>query len=146
MANDGKQLAEAASEILEQTGQIALATSVGDKPDVRVMDCCHDATHPDTIYILTDTDSPKTRQFAANDRVAVMSIPDGAPGFVRSSDAHVRKSARSMDDPVLHDALCSQIKGFEKTREEKGDGMTMYEIVMETAFVAGPGAEGTITY
>ena len=98
--------------ILSAATEIALATSVGGVPNVRIVNFCQDPKCPGAIYFSTDRSNDKVAEFASNDRIAFTTIPRDGTAHVRTRDATVRRSGRSIGD--MKALFLKQVPGFEK--------------------------------
>lgn len=132
-------------DILAESPNLALATSVDQQPNVRIMAF---AAHPDqqgTLYLLTFKGTPKTDEFQHNTHVALTTIPEPANApHVRIREATIRRSAQTLDEvsplfmakiPELHQAV----------KEQYGPALEVYEVAFsEAEIVVGPGQSGQI--
>lgn len=110
---------------------IALATSVEDQPNVRIITCCREASHPAVLLFCTERTSPKAQEFAANEKVAFTTLTENVE-HVRSKDAVVRKSPRTIADAR---ELFLQIPGYASTLDALEEVMDLYEIHIGSAQV-----------
>ncbi|MDR1163910.1 MAG: pyridoxamine 5'-phosphate oxidase family protein [Candidatus Accumulibacter sp.] len=123
-------------EILGKTNEIALATSVHDVPNVRIVSFCLDPERPDVLLFATDRENRKVVEFAQNRRVAFTSIPHGGIAHVRSVQAVVEKSAYSLKD--VERLFVSTIPDYAETIAAIGDTLDVFEIhVREATIVTG---------
>lgn len=136
---------ETLAEILTNDSELALATCVDNVPNNRIISGCYDPAFPGTIFFLTDNDSPKTIEFAQNNRVAIATIPHGPMVFARCNDAIVEKA--EIEVGQIWDALVAQVYGIEQMYAAKGDRMQLYAIKLGTVTVqAGMGDSGTVAF
>lgn len=131
--NEEQYYKEELDRILTETSDIALATAADDMPNVRIMNCCCAGKNKGMLYLLTDNGSIKTKEFAANNRVAFTSIPKEGMACVRSNNAVVYRCETPIDE--LADLFRQQIYQFDKTRKLKGDKMCIYEVHIKEAQV-----------
>ena len=119
--------------VLCKTNAIALATCVGNTPNVRVVNFCCDRSRPGILYFATDRDNGKVKEFAANSRVAFTTIPENGESVphARSHDCIVRKSAFSLNE--LQELFIAKIPGYGETIDAIGESLDVYEIEIATA-------------
>jgi uncharacterized pyridoxamine 5'-phosphate oxidase family protein len=79
--------------IMNSARHIALATSVDDVPNVRMVDFCYFPETPGVIYFGTFRDSTKVQEMEKNTAVSFVTIPaeDSSPGNVRVTGARVER-------------------------------------------------------
>ena len=82
---------EQLAEVMKNTSLIALASSVEDLPNVRILDIFFDEKQ-NVVVFPTSALSPKVKEFEANDTVAFTTIPQGPEPVVRVQNATVSKS------------------------------------------------------
>jgi len=120
-------------KILNEQKEIALATSMADKPNVRILNFVCDKERRGVIYFSTFPDNDKVKEFLANDKVALTSIPYGESRHVRVHDAKVLKSDYSVYD--LRELFVEKIPDYNFMIEEAGDVLEVYEIHFSEAKV-----------
>lgn len=88
------------NEVMQQTYNLALATSVNNISNVRIISFCHEPANPAVIFFTTDRDNAKIWEFAQNPMVSLTTIPNqpGDMQHVRSQNAAVQKSAHCLPD------------------------------------------------
>ena len=116
----------------EQTGA-ALATSVGDVPNVRIVNFVYDPSAAGILYFATFKNNPKTAEFAENDTVAFTTIPAEGVSHVRVKDAKIRRSGRTVVD--MKNQFISKIPGYDETIRYAGNKLDLYEIHFREAKV-----------
>ena len=57
-------------EVLATTNLIALATSVKNIPNVRLVNFCYDKKKPEILYFATDRENQKVKEFGVNPQIA----------------------------------------------------------------------------
>ncbi|NOU80442.1 pyridoxamine 5'-phosphate oxidase family protein [Paenibacillus sp. LMG 31459] len=123
-------------EIMEVSAHLALATSMDNKPNVRVMSHFYDQ-QKGIVYVSTIKQSPKTAEFASNDKVAFTTLPEPAGRLVRVTDAIVKKSGHTVYD--LKTGFTKNNPAFESTLEKMGPMFDVYEFHFNEAIVTlGP--------
>lgn len=130
---------EQLTQIMKKTSLVALATSVEDIPNVRIMDIFYDEKR-NVVVFPTSSLSRKVKEFEANDTVAFTTIPQGPGPVVRVSDATVSKSDWSIDE--IKDELIAKRPGFEMLLKGFGDNAIVYEISFARAAI---GEKGQVT-
>ncbi len=120
------------TRIMESAVELALATSVDSAPNVRIVTFYYDDTKDGAAYIATYNQSPKTEEFAKNNKVAFTTIPVGSDA-VRVTNAIIQKSELTVHD--LKDKFISKFPGFQATYDYAGPTMAIYEIHFKEADV-----------
>ncbi|MDR2522638.1 MAG: pyridoxamine 5'-phosphate oxidase family protein [Synergistaceae bacterium] len=130
--------AEKFLEILEGDKEIALATSVGNVPNVRIVNVCCKPGQPGVLLFMSSRDNHKVEEFAQNDTVAFTSVPKEGIAHVRSVRAVVRKSALTLKD--VEQLFVSAIPDYGETIAAIGDTLDVFEIrVTKTMIITGFG-------
>ncbi|WP_342423546.1 pyridoxamine 5'-phosphate oxidase family protein [Paenibacillus sp. FSL E2-0178] len=119
-------------EIMGVNAYLALASSKDNKPNVRLMSHFYDGA-TGIVYVSTSKESPKTEEFAANDKVAFTTIPDATGRVVRVTDAIVKKSGHSVYD--LKAGFIKNNPSFEFILKEIGHTFEVYEFHFNEAIV-----------
>jgi len=133
------------NEVMEKTINMALATSVDNSPNVRIVNFCYDAKTPGIIFFSTCRDNLKVSEFAKNSIVALSTIPAEGIAHVRTQNATVRKSSRSLEE--LKSLFLAQIPDFSETLEQIGDELDVYEVHMKSAtIILGYDQQETFTF
>ena len=122
-------------EVLETTNAIALATSVDNIPNVRIVNFCYDKNRPGVLYFTSDRENQKVKEFTINPRVAFTTIPRGDESIahVRSCRAVVRKSDLALSE--VQEAFISRIPGYDETIAAIGESLDVFEIQVQEATV-----------
>lgn len=121
-------------QVMAQTVNMALATSVEDKPNVRVVTFGYSPSAPDTLYFTSFKGNNKTKEFDKNESVACMPLPE-------NPDVHaqvrifgkVQKSKLSV--PEVISFIRGKAPSDADTIEQGRDMMEAYEINFKEAFV-----------
>ena len=119
------------NEVMQKTVNMALATSVENVPNVRIVNFCYDIATPGVVYFATCRDNPKILEFAKNSTVAFSTIPVEGITHVRAQGATVNKSTHSIND--LKHLFFAQIPDFSETFEQIGNELDVYEVRMKSA-------------
>lgn len=119
---------EQLAEVMKNTSLIALASSVEDLPNVRILDIFFDEKQ-NVVVFPTSALSPKVKEFEANDTVAFTTIPQGPGPVVRVQNATVSKSDWSIDE--IKDTLIAHRPGFEMMLKGFGENVVVYEALQK---------------
>jgi len=133
------------NEIMEKSHDFALATDVNGEPHVRIMNFCYDKNYPGIVYISTNKNSVKVKEFAENPVVALATIPVNDSAHVRSVRASIRESERPIDE--LSDLFLAKFKELVPVWARLKKNIAIFEIVLKEAVVY-PDVKnsGTITF
>ncbi|GMO63410.1 MAG: hypothetical protein Ta2A_10430 [Treponemataceae bacterium] len=122
--------------------RIALASSVGDIPNVRILNFVYLADEK-VLYFASDKGDPKGKEFAKNKNVSFTTIPARGLAHIRVHFATVKESKKNIFD--VKDIFISKMPWYKDNIEQNGDNMNLYEIHFSTAMVlAGPGKAAEI--
>lgn len=127
---------EQLAEVMKNTSLIALASSVEDLPNVRILDIFFDEKQ-NVVVFPTSAFSPKVKEFEANDTVAFTTIPQGPGPVVRVQNATVSKSDWAIDE--IKDTLIAHRPGFEMMLKGFGENVVVYEVSFTKALIAEKG-------
>ncbi|AWK51565.1 pyridoxamine 5-phosphate oxidase [Clostridium beijerinckii] len=130
---------------MENTATFALATSVNDMPNVRIITFYYDNKNNNVVYFPTFKQSPKTVEILQNNKVAFTTIPDGTVGIVRVKNATIQKSSLTVYD--IKDGITKKYPNFAATVENAGSMMEVYEIhFKEAEITVNYGNVGKVTF
>lgn len=117
--------------IMATQTDMALATSVGDTPNVRIVNFYFD---PDSniLYFATYKGNDKAKEIAANQKIAFSTIPYGGNEHVKAKGAAV-KSKRTIFD--LAEKFVEKIPDYQETIDAVGKSLILYEIKFDAAVV-----------
>lgn len=127
---------EQLAEVMKNTSLIALASSVEDLPNVRILDIFFDEKQ-NVVVFPTSALSPKVKEFEANDTVAFTTIPQGPGPVVRVQNATVSKSDWPIDE--IKDTLIAHRPGFEMMLKGFGENVVVYEVSFTKALISEKG-------
>lgn len=127
---------EQLAEVMKNTSLIALASSVEDLPNVRIVDIYFDEKR-NVVVFPTSALSPKVKEFEANDTVAFTTIPQGPGPVVRVQNATVSKSDWSIDE--IKGSMIAKRPGLEMLLKSFGEHVMVYEIAFQKAVIAEKG-------
>ncbi|GHT27309.1 hypothetical protein FACS18942_06410 [Planctomycetales bacterium] len=123
-------------EVLNQTHEIALATSVNARPNVRIVNVCCKAEQPNILYFSSDRTNQKVVEFGENSNVAFTSIPHEGIEHIRSNNAVVRKSQYTINE--VKELFLANIPGYDETLNAIGETLDVFEIhIKEAVIVTG---------
>jgi uncharacterized pyridoxamine 5'-phosphate oxidase family protein len=112
---------------------VALATSVENVPNVRLLSFIFDDEKQGVIYFATDNSSRKVEEFWENNRVAVTTIPTDGVSHIRSTDCTVAKSALTIQD--LGAKFIAAFPGYDMIIETMSDVLEVFEVKMKNCVV-----------
>lgn len=121
------------NRIMETTDNLALATSVNNVPNVRVVNFYYNAQKKGIVYFASFRGNPKTLEFLQNNNVAFTTIPTENSEQVRVINGIVQKSNLSIYD--LKDAFIKKLPSYEVVISQAGDMLDVYEIHFKEASV-----------
>ena len=121
------------NKIMENSTELALATSVENIPNVRIVNFYYNPRKPGIIYFSTFSDNDKVKEFAKNPQVTFTTVASGDNAHVRSNQATICKSELSVFD--LKDEFINKIPGYDQTIEMVGEMLCLYEIRFKEAAV-----------
>ena len=127
---------EQLAEVMKNTSLIALASSVEDLPNVRILDIFFDEKQ-NVVVFPTSALSHKVKEFEANDTVAFTTIPQGPGPVVRVQNATVSKSDWAIDE--IKDTLIAHRPGFEMMLKGFGENVVVYEVSFTKALISEKG-------
>jgi uncharacterized pyridoxamine 5'-phosphate oxidase family protein len=118
--------------IMGSARDVALASAMGDTPNVRIVIFCTDTQRDGVAYIATFNRSQKVAEFEQNDKVSFVTAPVGADA-VRVSRAVIKKSDRTMEE--LKSGFIAKFPPFQNIIDQAGPMMVVYEIHFSEADV-----------
>ncbi|WEV72490.1 pyridoxamine 5'-phosphate oxidase family protein [Bifidobacterium sp. ESL0790] len=116
--------------LAEQT-EMALATSVDDIPDVRIVNFYFEPAD-NILYFATFKDNNKVKEMQANARVAFTTIPHGGNAHVKAQGI-ARPSRKSIDE--IADKFIAKIPDYANTLRAADGNLLLYEISFSLATV-----------
>ncbi len=133
---------EAFQEALAAAPFIALASSVDDQPNVRLIDTYYDADK-NMLLFPTSRKTPKVAEFAKNEKVAFTTLPNPSGAIIRVQKAHVKETDISLDE--IKDALIAKRGGFEHLLGMLSQDPVVYQICFDEALLTVHGQKEVIT-
>ena len=126
---DGKKEFE---RIMGEVNTIALASSVGDIPNVRYVNFIY-AMDEKTLYFQSGKETQKEKEFEKNENVAFITLETANRAHVRVHHATVKKSEKTIFD--VQAMFIKKMSFYKHLIEEFGNTMNLYEIHFSTAIV-----------
>lgn len=125
--NNMKQL----KEIFDGATTMALATSIDDAPQVRIVNFAWDENTPAILYFTSDRTNNKVKQMAQNPKVSFTTIPSvtGNTTHVRSVSAIAHKSNKILAE--VAPLFIAKEPDYAQTVTLIGDTLDVFEVCME---------------
>lgn len=119
-------------EIMKKQNDIALATSVNEIPNVRIVSFyfCPDKN---ILYFSSFKNEVKTKEFEKNNKVSFTTIPRKDIKYVRTNCGIVKKSNLSMSD--FKQVVCEKIPDYKEMIDNFEDKLVLYEISFKEASI-----------
>lgn len=131
-------------KIMREESEIAIATSVKEIPNVRIVNFYYDEKKPGVIYFMTGKDSQKVKEFKVNDQVAIMSVPRKGEGYIQSRKGKAVESSHSVEE--MADRFIEKIPQYDEVIQMMKDILVVYEIhVKEVQVILGMEEEKEIS-
>lgn len=121
------------NRIMSSQKELALATSVNNIPNVRIINFHYNIEQKGIIYFSTFSDNLKVDEFEKNNIVSFTTIPSNSTEHIRCSGAVIQKSNLTIFD--LRDEFIEKIPDYEVTINEVGSYLSLYEIHFNEAMV-----------
>lgn len=120
-------------KIMLEQNEIALATAVGNIPNVRIVNFYFDERKKSILYFSSFSDNEKIREFTENPIVAFTTIPNGSTKHVRVQKAKIQKSTFTIFD--LKEEFSTKIPEYSEIIEQAGSQLDLFEIHFSEATV-----------
>lgn len=121
------------NRIMLSQKELALATSIDNIPNVRIINFYYNISNKGVIYFSTFSDNLKVEEFEKNNIVAFTTIPSNGTEHVRVNNATIQKSHLTIFD--LKDEFIKKIPDYDITITEVGEQLSLYEIHFTQAMV-----------
>jgi len=128
-------------EVMEEAKNIAVATSVNNIPNVRIMDFAYDKD-ANIIYVASFRGNPKTIEFDTNNNVSITTLPYEEQKHIRSIGAKINKSSSTIFDKA--ELFIKKNAGFKETIDMAGPMLDVYEI-QANEYIVTPDIQHTDT-
>ena len=133
---------DAFKRIMFNQQKMALATSVGDQSNVRIVNFVYDEEKK-CAYFSTFKGTKKIEEIEENSKVSFTTVPDNGTEHVRVHFGKVQKSNFTTYD--VAEAFSKKIPGYDENIKQAGDLLDLYEISFHKAIVIlGMGNRETI--
>ena len=118
-------------KIMSEQTEIALATSVNNVPNVRIVNFYFD---PDknVLYFSSFKENDKNKERKANPHVAFTTIPHSGNEHGKAKGI-VQKSSKTIFD--VADQFIAKVPNYKNTIEYAGESLVLFEIKFDTAVV-----------
>ena len=133
---------EVFKKIMSQQQEIALATSVKEQSNVRIVNFVYDEEKK-CVYFSTFKGNEKMQEIEKNSKVSFTTVPKDGTEHVRVHFGKARQSVLSIFD--VAEAFSKKIHGYDENIKQAGKMLALYEISFEEAIVIlGMGNRETI--
>lgn len=123
---------EAFKQIMNEQTEIALATSVKETPNVRIVNFFYDEAKK-CLFFSTFKGNDKIIEFQKNSNVSFTTIPTNNTNHVRVHYAKVKKSDLTVYD--VAEQWIQKIPSYEENIQQAGSMLELYEIHFSKAIV-----------
>ncbi|MBL4933523.1 pyridoxamine 5'-phosphate oxidase family protein [Clostridium paridis] len=131
------------NRLMEESKNIALATSKDNLPNVRILSYSYDAQDKGVVYFLTFKGTQKTFELEENNKVSFTTIPDGTSEVIRVADAIVSKCEGDIDK--IKSIIIKRFPEQEALISNSGHILDFYEIKFNEAnVILGPNKTGKV--
>lgn len=121
------------NRIIVSQEELALATSIDNIPNVRIINFYYDITRKGVVYFSTFSNNSKIEKFAKNNVVAFTTIPSNGNEHIRVNKTNIHKSNLTIFD--FKNEFIKKIPDYEMTIEEAGNQLSLYEIHFRQATI-----------
>jgi len=111
--------------VMTETTTMALATSVDDMPNVRILNFIY-LINEKLLYFQSKKGDNKEKEFITNSNVAFTTIPTSGLAYIRVNNAIVNKSRKSIID--VKDIFIKKMPFYKDFIEQNGNTMDLYEV------------------
>lgn len=132
------------NRLMEESKNIALATSRDNLPNVRILSYSCDDKNKGVVYFLTFKGTQKTVELEDNNKVSFTTIPNGTSEVIRVADAAVNKCEGDIDR--IKSIIIKRFPEQEGMISNSGHILDFYEIRFNEAnVILGPNRTGKVT-
>ncbi len=117
--------------IMANQTEIALATSINDVSNVRIVNFFYDDS-TQTLFFATFGDNDKVKEFEQNSKVAFTTVPHNGNEHVKAK-GNIQKSSLNIYD--IKERFISKIPDYKDTIEQAGQFLVLFEMKFDTATV-----------
>lgn len=118
-------------KIMSEQTEIALATSVNNVPNVRIVNFYFDPEE-NALYFSSFKENDKIKEIKANSHVAFTTIPHSGNEHVKAKGI-VQKSSKTIFD--VAEQFIAKVPNYKNTIEYAGKSLVLFEIKFDTAVV-----------
>ena len=118
-------------KIMSEQTEIALATSVNNVPNVRIVNFYFDPEE-NVLYFSSFKENDKIKEIKANPDVAFTTIPHSGNEHVKAKGI-VQKSSKTIFD--VAEQFIAKVPNYKNTIEYAGESLVLFEIKFDTAVV-----------
>ena len=118
-------------KIMSEQTEIALATSVNNVPNVRIVNFYFDPEE-NALYFSSFKENDKVKEIEANPHVAFTTIPHSGNEHVKAKGI-VQKSSKTIFD--VAEQFIAKVPNYKNTIEHAGESLVLFEIKFDTAVV-----------
>ena len=118
-------------KIMSEQTEIALATSVNNVPNVRIVNFYFDPEE-NVLYFSSFKENDKVKEIKANPHVVFTTIPHSGNEHVKAKGI-VQKSSKTIFD--VADQFIAKVPNYKNTIEYAGESLVLFEIRFDTAVV-----------
>lgn len=111
--------------------EMALATSVGNVPNVRIVNF-YFSPDSNILYFATYKGNDKVKEIAANEKIAFSTIPCGGNEHIKAKGIAAKSELTIFD---LAEKFAEKIPDYQDTIDVAGKSLVLYEIKFDTAVV-----------
>ena len=116
--------------MVEQT-EMALATSVNNVPNVRIVNFYFDPCE-NILYFATFKDNDKVKEIEENPSIAFTTIPHTGNQHVKAKGL-AKRSSKTVVDMAEH--FIAKVPDYKKTIDYAGESLILFEVRFDTAIV-----------
>lgn len=118
-------------KIMSEQTEIALATSVNNVPNVRIVNFYFDPEN-NALYFSSFKENDKIKEIKVNPHVAFTTIPHSGNEHVKAKGI-VQKSSKTIFD--VAEQFIAKVPNYKNTIEYAGESLVLFEIKFDTAVV-----------
>lgn len=117
--------------IMAEQTEIALATSVNNVPNVRIVNFYFDPCE-NILYFSSFKDNDKVKEIEENPSIAFTTIPHTGNQHVKAKD-FAKRSSKTVVDMAKH--FIAKVPDYKKTIDYAGESLILFEVRFDTAIV-----------
>ena len=118
-------------KIMSEQTEIALATSVNNVPNVRIINFYFDP-EDNVLYFSSFKENDKVKEIKVNPHVAFTTIPHSGNEHVKAKGI-VQKSSKTIFD--VANQFIAKVPNYKNTMEYAGESLVLFEVRFDTAVV-----------